>query len=204
MDTAMERVTKTVRTRIRLIGSPIRQESFLTNTGPRPPSWQEREKVGRTACRPGMDQLLCPAELLHRLSVVPDLRHVADLVAVEGHVVHVVGIYALACRGDGAALAGVSAVEHSVSDDFAACFVDGEGLHLGAPVRHWRQQPFHPLGVSLYVLHTCQRRSLRRERGIRMAVLLALLPSPTRLTGLEKPFCALHHRHESAPLPSFL
>src|SRR6476659_5084811 len=38
---------------------------------------------------------LCPPKFSHGDAVVPDLRHVADLVAVEVHDVHVVGLGAL-------------------------------------------------------------------------------------------------------------
>src|SRR5882724_12987727 len=46
-----------------------------------------------------------PAELLHRPSGIPDLRHVADLVAFELHHIDVVRLHLLAGRRAGAARA---------------------------------------------------------------------------------------------------
>ena len=113
------------------------------------------------------------------VAVVPDLRHVADLVAVEGNVVDVVGSGALACRRDRTAFAAVCAVEHAVGHHLVARLVYGEGLHFGAAVRHRRQKAFHPLRVGLQFVDTLQGGGLDGRKLIRMAVLLAPLPAAT-------------------------
>src|ERR1700758_2548614 len=67
-----------------------------------------------------------PAELAHRHAVVPDLRHVEDLVAVEVHHVHVVGFGGFARRRYRAAVAGVRPVENPEHGHVVARLVDGE------------------------------------------------------------------------------
>ena len=73
---------------------------------------------------------LCPPELLHCGPVVPDLRHMADLVALEVHVINVIGRCALSCRRDRATLTGVSPMEHAVRQHLASRLVNGERTHL--------------------------------------------------------------------------
>ena len=70
--------------------------------GARVPGRRDAEEGHRRRRPPGQPRrLACPAELAHGVAVVPDLRHVADLVPVEVHDVDVVGGRALSGRRHG-------------------------------------------------------------------------------------------------------
>src|SRR5262245_23623348 len=73
---------------------------------------------------------LHPPELFERESVVPDLRHVPDLVAIELHDVDVVRSRALSRWWHRPALAGMGAGKDAVCADAPPRFVGRERLHL--------------------------------------------------------------------------
>src|SRR5262245_45226793 len=83
---------------------------------------------------------LCPSNLFETVCVIPNLGHVADAIAVEGHHVDVIRLDLLPGGRHGAAGAGVRAPEDAVRGDVAAPFVDGERPDLVIAVRHRREQ----------------------------------------------------------------
>src|SRR5690349_21377195 len=78
----------------------------------------------------------------------PDLRQVSDLVALEGHHVHVVGTDALPCRRAGAAFPGMRPKEDCIGANVFAFSVDAPRLEVVARVRHERIEPFHPIDAA--------------------------------------------------------
>src|SRR5215212_2792463 len=125
----------------------------------------------------------------------------ADLVALEGHVIDVIGLCALPCGRDRTALAGVAPMEHAVGQDLVSRLVDGERTHLCPAVGQWREKALHPLGVGLQTVNALQRGSLARKGRPLMAVLLAFLPSLTCLTRVEESFGDLLDGSHAAHLP---
>src|SRR5205814_3360770 len=116
-----------------------------SDRGARPTNQMPRSKISprlRAA-------LLCPSEFAHRPTGVPDLRHVADLVAVEFHHIDVIGAGALSSRRTGTALAGMGGRKHAIGAYAVALGIGREGFNLIATVRHEGQQALHPFGVSL-------------------------------------------------------
>ena len=73
---------------------------------------------------------LGPAQLPQGDPGMPNLRHVANAIALELHHVHVVGLRALAGRRHWAAVPGVGAGEDGVGDDMVPLRVDRERLQL--------------------------------------------------------------------------
>src|SRR6516162_5402321 len=131
---------------------------------------------------------LCPPKLPQGDPVVPDLGHVADLVAVKVHDVDVVGLSALAGRRYRPALPGVCSAEDAERRHVVPRLVDGERTQLGVAVRQWCKHALHPLGVSLHGVHTVQGGGLGGERRAAVAVLLAPLPSLPGLACIEESF----------------
>jgi len=79
--------------------------------------------------------LLHPPQLLHTLGVIPDLRHVADLVAVEFHDVDIICLHPPARRRDRSAFGGVRSSKDRVGVDAIAFVVDAEGeVALSVPL----------------------------------------------------------------------
>ena len=72
---------------------------------------------------------------------MPDLRHVADLVASELHYVDIVRRRLLAGRLTRTAGTGVSTRKDSIGSDIVSLGVGDEGFHLLATVRHSRDAP---------------------------------------------------------------
>src|SRR5262249_34840434 len=93
-----------------------------------------------------------PSPALQGPTSVPDLGHVADLVAVEGHAIDVVRTRALAGRRR-TALAGVRGDEGRVGDDVVALGIRRPALQVVMAVRHHLHQALHPVGVTLQGLH---------------------------------------------------
>ena len=69
---------------------------------------------------------------------MPDLRHVADLVASELHYVDIVRRRLLAGRLTRTTGTGVSTRKDSIGSDVVSFGIGGEGFHLVAAVRHNR------------------------------------------------------------------
>src|SRR5277367_6611965 len=155
-----------------------RQNPYLGKWGYR---WQKRKLASEQNHRRSD-----PPELFHGPSCMPDLRHVPDLLAVELHHVYIVRLEALAGRWAGTTRSGMSAGEDSVSTDVLPFVIGGERLHLVSPVENGRQQPLHPFCVLLQGPCVRERFGLRGERRIRVAVLLASLPSFPGFAGFEE------------------
>src|SRR5437763_13270596 len=92
---------------------------------------------------------LCPSEFAHLPTGVPDLRHVADLVAVEFHHIDVIGAGALSGRRTGTALASMGGRKHPICAYAVALGISRERFYLVATIWHEGQQALHPFGVSL-------------------------------------------------------
>lgn len=135
-----------------------------------------------------------PPELPEAEAVVPDLGHVADLVALELHDVDVVGLDGFAGGGDGAAVVGVGGAEDAEAGDVSAFLVDGEGLDLVAGVGREGVDADHPVGVGLKCLDLGERVGLRGKGGAGRAVLLADVPALAGFAGVEELECGFFHR----------
>src|SRR5258705_13259418 len=79
-----------------------------------------------------------PSQFLQSHTRMPDLRHVADLVASELHYVDIVRRRLLAGRLTRTTGTGVSTRKDSIGNDIVSLGVGGEGFHLVATVRHNR------------------------------------------------------------------
>src|SRR5690242_14433262 len=102
----------------------------------------QRSTRGRKADRrrrrwcDGRVRRLRPAEFLHGQTRMPDLGHVADLVAVEVHDIDVVGLGALTSWRTRATIAGVCRIEHAIGSDVPPLLVRSERFELVATIRH--------------------------------------------------------------------
>src|SRR4029450_5604926 len=114
-----------------------------------------------------------PSQRFHRQPRVPDLCHMADLVAVKIHHVHIVRLHAFAGWWARAALAGVGAGEDAVGTNTLALVVGGKRPQLVSSIRDEGQDCLHPVCVLLQSTQVGERFGLRRERGIGLAVSLA-------------------------------
>src|SRR6266478_9574806 len=90
-----------------------------------------------------------PAKVLHRQSSIPDLCHMADLVALEFHNVDIVGAGALAGRRTGTTLTTMSPRKHSEGTDTFPIVVGGKRFHDISSIWYERQQSLHPVGILL-------------------------------------------------------
>src|SRR5215471_10729668 len=136
-------------------------------------------------------ELPSPTEFPHGPAGVPDLGHVADLSVLKLHHVHIVGAGAFAGWRHRAALAAVSAGEHSAGADVVALMVGGEGLDLVAPVGEDHEHALHPVGVLLERLHVGEWLRLGCEARAGLAVGTAHGPAFARLAGVEEGSCRL-------------
>src|SRR5437762_8632227 len=100
---------------------------------------------------------LCPSKFTHRPTGVPDLRHVADLVAVEFHHIDVIGACAFSRRWARTALASMGGRKHAMGAYAVALGIGREGFNLITTVRHEGQQALHPFGVNLQSADLTQR-----------------------------------------------
>src|SRR5271166_6160412 len=80
----------------------------------------------------------------------------------------------------------MSAGEDGVGADALPFVIGGKRLQLVAPIWNGTQQPPHPLSVLLEGPRISERFGLRGECRIRLAVLLASLPSFPSFAGLEE------------------
>src|SRR6266550_3230319 len=141
----------------------VRGTAKSEGSGPRSPVRQRRETdqpdaFPQSKISPRLRAaLLCPSKFAHRPTGVPDLRHVADLVAVEFHHIDVIGAGALSSRRTGTALAGMGGRKHAIGAYAVALGIGREGFNLIATVRHEGQQALHPFGVSLQSADLAQR-----------------------------------------------
>src|SRR5215470_1005361 len=129
---------------------------------------------------------LNPSQSFHRQTRVPDLCHVADLVSIKIHHVHVIRFHTLARWWARSTFAGVRAGEDAVSTDTLTLFVGGKRLQLVSSIWNEGQHSLHPVCVLLQRAYVCKRFGLRGESSAGVAVGLASVPSFARFTSLEE------------------
>src|SRR6476661_3985671 len=113
---------------------------------------------------------------------MPNLRHVADLVAGKLHHIDVIRARLLAGRLTWTAGASMRTREDTVGSDVVSLGISGKGFHLITAIWHNRHQTLHPIGVFCKRFDICKRFGLCGECRIRSAVRLASFPPFSSLT----------------------
>src|SRR4030095_181400 len=135
--------------------TPSAANCFATNLErphrrrPKPSSCRFSGQPNSSHAAEPQSRRLHPSKLLEADTVVPDLRHVTNLVAVELHHIHVVRLDALSGGWHWPTVTRMASPEHSVSGNVLSFVIDSERSNFIPPVRKRCEETFHPLRVSL-------------------------------------------------------
>lgn len=130
--------------------------------------------------------VLHPADLSEAMTIVPNLGHVPNLIALKPHDVYIVRLKAFARGRNRAADAGVGATENPVDDRAIPNWINAEGTNFVMTVRHRRKHRLHPVRVSLQRRDVFEGVCLRRKPCVFMAILPTHVPTFTRLARVKK------------------
>src|SRR4026209_1518933 len=117
---------------------------------------------------------------------MPNLRHVADLVAGKLHHADVIRARLFAGRLTWSAWASMRTREDTVGSDVVSLGISGKGFHLIAAIRHNCHQSLHPIGVFRKRFDAYKRFGLCSECCIRCTKSLADFPPLSSLTSGEE------------------
>jgi len=120
------------------------------------------------------------------MTIIPDLGHMPDLIALKLHDIHVVRLKAFTCGRNRATDFGVRATENPIDDCAIANRVNTEGTDLVMTVRHRSKHRLHPFRISLQRRNIFKGVRLRSKTCIVMAILPTYVPTLPRLTGIKK------------------